>query len=935
MVIKRVREEGTKSSQFPSQKRATSAKGRKFAIDCIEGAENLALFSSHEIRQSYYNKRKNYDLANDIIDPKDVERVCSPMGIDMTSFPATLQNYPLANPKIKLLVGEEMKRPFEWRVRSTNPNTVNTREDAEKARYVEYLSALINDPDKSEEQVQAELQDIQKYFKYSFQDIREKMSSDILSYFMKEQDLVHKFSRGFYDALIAGEEIYRTDVVAGEPVVTKCNPLNVFTYGTGESPYIDDADIIIEDSYISVGAVIDEFYEYLKPEDITELEDRRFNRSSGQNRGTGDTLNYKNFFPTFRTETFLNEPITVSADQSKNRFGGFWDDAGNVRVTRVVWKSRRKVGKLSYFDRFGDLQETIVDENYKPNEELGESIEWLWINEFWEGTRIGKDLYVKIQPRPVQFRKSNNLSHCASGYVGTAYNINASRARSLYDQMKPYQYLYNIFMYRTELAFAKYKGPMIEINAGMIPDHMEIPEWLHYSEVTGYMMMDPFNESKKGTSEGTLAGNMNTVGGKVLSDDSIGNYINANLQMLEYLEQQIGNISGVSEQRQGQIEQRELVGNVERAVSQSAHITEQWFKTHEHVKLRVLETLLETAKYCYRKDTDKRIQYVLDDMSTAVLKIDGQLLAECDYSVFINSGTKDQEFEQALKQLAHAGLQNEKLNFADVIKIYQSNNMTDKAKMIEEAEQRKAQEMQKEAERQREHEQQLAQQQQEMQERLMQMQIENREDEQASKLEEIRIKGEEDRKTLELQMMLQSMQKEGDNQAALQKTYLDAENQRLKIEKDSEIKKEELKSKNQLNKETIAMKKRESDNKIAMERAKAAQERKAKQEEQRKDQQLEEQLKKKEISHKEKMAQLDRKLKEKEAELKEKMMKKEMSIKEKVEMEKLKIEKQKMEQELEQMEKMEQIKLNTEREKSKMKIAEAKAKPKPTPGKSQ
>ncbi len=917
-MIKRITEPTAKTNKFPSQKKATSAKGPNWGVSCIEGAENLALFADYDIRQSYYNKKKNYDLANDIIDMKDVEKVCSPLGLEMSSFPATMQNYPLANPKIKLLLGEEMKRKFEYRVRSTNPHTINGREDARKNALVQYATQMIQeDKEFSEEQIKNKLQNINKYHKYSYQDMREKMASDILQFFWKEQDLKMKFSRGMEDALIAGEEIYRIDIVAGQPAVTKCNPLNIFTYGTGESPYVDDADIVIEDSYVSVGKVIDEFYEFLKPTDIQKLEER-WNSGTGS-RGKGDTLNYKNFFPQLQVSTFTQDPITVDTSENKNRFGGYWDEAGNIRVTRVVWKSRRKVGKLSYTDRFGDTQTTIVDENYKVDSELGETIEWLWVNEYWEGTRIGKDLYVKIQPRPVQFRSTNNLSKCGSGYVGTAYNINASRARSLYDQMKPYQYLYNIFMYRTELAFAKYKGPIMEINAAAIPDEWKIEDWIYYAEVMGYALMDPFNESKKGNSEGTMAGSMNTVGGKILSDNSISSYIESNIQMLNYLEQQIGSISGVSQQRQGQIETRELVGNVDRAVTQSSHITEPWFNTHDHVKLRVLEALLETAKYCFKEETDKRVQYVLDDMSTHVLKIDGAALNECDYTVFINNAAKDMEFEQSLKQLAHAGLQNDKLNFADVIRVFSSNNLTDMSKAIEGAEERKQQEMREAEEAQKKHEQEMAQHQQEAAKQLQEMHIENREDEQASRLEEIRIKGEEDRATLVLQSQI-------DQGKELDNMWLEEQ----KIRSQEKLKEKELDIKNKESERTSRLKEKEMNRNAELKRREIESNIRLKRLESEKARKLEEEKTKKNLALQEKLKAEEGKTKKtiatKDGKVKEEIAKEQMALKTKEVTHAMKLKEEESKKELELREKEGEQELVLEREKMKIQLELERAK---------
>ncbi len=50
----------------------------------------------------------------------------------------------------------------------------------------------------------------------------------------------------------------------------------------------------------------------------------------------------------------------------------------------------------------------------------------------------------------------------------------------------------------------------------------------------------------------------------------------------------MGEIAGVNKQREGQVSNRETLGGIERAVTQSSHITEWWFMKHEDVKKRVL-----------------------------------------------------------------------------------------------------------------------------------------------------------------------------------------------------------------------------------------------------------------------------------------------------------------------------------------------------------
>ena len=692
---------------FPPQKLSSGKKTEKWGIKCIEAAEDLAIFRYSGVRESHKNKQINYNLANDILDTSDLEKVCNPMGIKNATFPATMHNYPIANPKIDLLVGEERKRRFDWHARVVNDDAITDKEDAKKKEIFEFIQNKIHEiqqreaqianemmenqlaqmspeernaaaqppqgqgqaPQQQEQapppqqpqgpppqqgaqgqqqppaqqapptneqeirrktqesmqqQLEEELAKLDKYLNYEFQDVRERMATHILNYLYKTLDLKEVFSRGFEDALIAGEEIYATDIIAGEPILRKCNPLNVHTFRSGESAYINDSDIIIEDEYFAPGMVIDDFHEELTPEDIKNIDD-------GTGTGTdGGMINIGNTEPNWMVNDGL---IDTDAAPGQGLYGQFWDTEGNIRVTRVVWKSLKKIGELIYYDQdTGEKLETIVPEDYRVNKDTGEEVKWLWINEWWEGTRIGKDIYVKIQPRPIQFRSMTNLSKCQSGYVGMAYNINSSKAKSLMDRMKPYQYLYNVLMYRTELAFAKSKGRIGTLDLATVPDHWTVDKWMYYAEVNNWAVKDSFKEAKKGAAQGKLAGQMNQ--NSPVLDMDMGNYIQQHVQMLQFVEMQLGKISGVSDQRQGQIENRELVGNVNRSVTQSSHITEKWFSVHDHIKKDAMAVLLETAKYCYKTKKDKRIQYVLDDMSTSTLELDGQQFNEADYGNF-------------------------------------------------------------------------------------------------------------------------------------------------------------------------------------------------------------------------------------------------------------------------------------------------------------
>jgi hypothetical protein len=163
-----------------------------------------------------------------------------------------------------------------------------------------------------------------------------------------------------------------------------------------------------------------------------------------------------------------------------------------------------------------------------------------------------------------------------------------------------------------------------------------------------------------------------------------GTYIQQHIQLLEFIKTEMGEIAGVTKQREGAIHQNETASGVERSVNQSAHITEFWFHTHERVKLRVLSAFLQAAKIAL-KGNNKKVQYILDDQTIEVLNMEGDEFNEAEYGLVATNSSKATELEQALKGHAQAFLQNGG-SFATIMDIYFSPNLSDMRRKIENAE---------------------------------------------------------------------------------------------------------------------------------------------------------------------------------------------------------------------------------------------------------
>ena len=189
----------------------------------------------------------------------------------------------------------------------------------------------------------------------------------------------------------------------------------------------------------------------------------------------------------------------------------------------------------------------------------------------------------------------------------------------------------------------------------------------------GWMVEDSFKEGDKGAATGKLAGNL--PGRSTPMDFNLSGYIQQNLAMLNFLKVEMGEISGVSKQREGSIHNRELVGNVDRSVTQSSHITEVYFSMHEDVKKRTLTALLEAAKFAY-KGKKKIVQHILDDMSSQIFELDGDHFRELDFGIVMSNNLLDAQMRERFLQLAQAGLQSDKLNFSQLMDIMTDRSIT-------------------------------------------------------------------------------------------------------------------------------------------------------------------------------------------------------------------------------------------------------------------
>ena len=805
---------------LPRQRLSRSQKGKKWGKTCIDELEKITYGDiNYNGRSSRYKKQINYDLFNGRLDQNDFQYILNPFGFNESEFPATMQHYDIISPKIQLLMGEEIKRPFNFKVVSHDPDAISQLEEKKKEMLMDYLYTILVPAEDQAQQAQAQQEleandpdaaamakpktpaQIEKYINYDYQDIREITAQNILEYLTRKDDLELKFNAGFKDALISGEEIYWVGEVSGNPTVRLCNPLDIRVILDPDSPWIEDSQAVIEERWLTLSTVLDEFYQFLTPTEIDKLE----KGTDGDNtKMEGNGLNYP--YSEFNIVNYQRLDTVGSGVYDPGLIRSYRRN-GMIRVLQVEWKSMRKIGIISYTDESGVPQEDIVDEIFEIPEYAevkggihffdGVELQWYWISEYWEGTKIAESIYVNIKPKINQRRDLENPSDVKSGYVGYIYNERNSESISLIDRMKPFQYLYNIIYYRTELAIAKSKGKVALMDIAQIPssEGWDVSKWMYYLEAVGVMFINSREEGNR-SQQAAPFNQFQSI------DLSMGNYINTHVQLLDQIKTELGELSGVSRQRQGQVQTNELVGNTERAVVQSSHITEFWFYSHNECKKKVLTALIDVAKMSYKDG--KKIQYVSDDMARTFLNIEPEDFTNSSYGVFVSNSSKDDRALESLKQLAQAALQAGVVTFTDVASILQSESITKVKKMLEnsqaEMEQKQQQAQQSE---------QQAQQQVQQMEVEKEMVKEDREDGRAQLDSDTKIK------VATINAEARMIDADDNNDGYVDRRESESASERLKdridqtkIASELGLKKEELKEKKRSNKANEAIKRK-------------------------------------------------------------------------------------------------------------------------------
>lgn len=568
-----------------------------------------------------------------------------------TKFPAKIRNYDIISPILNLLRGEKGLRPFPYQVFVHNDDVETKQQVAEKEainemliqQYMFDLQQQGFDVQGGEEPPPPPEQVI-KNLRKTWADARAEMGQKGLRLIMDDQDVVKKWRDGFYDFMVTDYVFTYKDVIRNNVEYDLINPYDLSYVASPDTEYIENGEAAIRTQWMTVAEVIDRFFDTLTPKEIEELEQSQRNDSPIRSD--------------YNQEVYNDVPRHYLANM--------------VEVKHVVFKSMRKIGKVTTMDVFGQPIEFEVDEDFKPRE--GETVKWMWVNQVLEGYRIDDKLYKELGPIPFQRGTFDNPSKCKLPYNGKCYSTRHTRSMSLTEKMIPYQVLYNIIKYRLELTIAKNKDKLTMFPYGMIPKEKgwDMFTSMYYAESTGYFFFDETNKNALQA--------MQYI--KVL-DASLDQYIQYVQNYLKEIKQELEEFVGITRQRKGQTSASEGKFVTEQSIFQSSVTTEDLFMSYEDFQKKELQGLIDLSKFAWVEG--KRSQYVGDDMKIHFLNIEPGDYQEAEFGIFVKTSKKENEKLEQLRNMSQAFAQNQ-MRPSMVADILNSENFTELRNKLEEME---------------------------------------------------------------------------------------------------------------------------------------------------------------------------------------------------------------------------------------------------------
>lgn len=569
-----------------------------------------------------------------------------------------IKHYPIAAQAINTFLGEYIKRPLNFYVISTSPRARNEHLRVKSEMLFKIAVGQIQkrivgeleqqgmtpeNPEFEQQLSQNTPEAVQDYMNKDYCDIVEQLGQKICKNLWLRETLDMEFMYGMRHACVTAKEFYHITSVRNQVKIKGVSPLNVFFQKSPNSHWISESQYAGFHAYKTLSTIVDEYGNRLKVQDVRNLESL-VTPGAAANSGAYNA----NVFATSTGVTF-NTMNDLAIDNMLTQYqhtgnSYYYDNAGMIKVIQAYWRSKKEVAELTFVDEEGEMKKMYVDRNYKIDYNAMIDVKWEYLDQIYQGTKIGSDIYLDVMPYEHQYYDPEYPNYSPLPIEGCLYNAVHTDPISIVDLMTPWIELYDIVAHELKKDMRKSIGKVMFMSYDNMPKikGFSKEKWLYWLREFGIAWVSN-NQKNQGQFSHYSA-----------QDMSYAEQMIAKMQILDKIKANCDAFAGFSQPRLS--EQGETLGQDRQSIAASVNQTEYWYFKHTKLIEKVLSQAVNLQKRLMKDN--KFLRNLFDDLELAYIDYENLDLDNEMLQVFITNSSEALAQKELLRSLGQAAVQN-------------------------------------------------------------------------------------------------------------------------------------------------------------------------------------------------------------------------------------------------------------------------------------
>jgi len=687
--------------QFKTEKEKESESYIKNTMDYFANKAYSEYIKNRETFVRNYDLMKGILTLSDFYQESEEVKSFTDMLTPHEDLPIYVKQYSIMTTPVNELVGEISKRPDSFRVKAFDDDSKAEELQFKTDLLQEFVvsgvrqkimeKAAMSGQDLEEEQLnQMTMEQVQDQLD-SYTSTAEKWANHVLTAHKAGFNLKEKSEEAFRDMLITAREyyhIYEDNSKLGFNIDV-ANPKNVWYLSTPDRKYTSDVTGRNQGAYAAGMAEVLELSEIIErcpeltKEEIDHLRSglqdyglinvRESNLGNANAPEGQDSIQYDTYDPlVLQTRMMIESEMKENNDGMKD-FLGLTNNVTSFGYKYVMvtsyWSSKRKVGRVEFEDEMGNPQSLLVDEHYVSGSIPTQiSLEWGWINQWYQGKKIGPDIY--------HMKPYDLLTYCP--IIGTVFEVKNTEAKSLVDLMKPFQVIYNVCMNQLYKLLEKEVGKVQLMSIRHIPIPKDgdaqdaLDTWEAEARSRGVVFVDDSPENLKSPS----SFNQFTALDLTRTQEIQSRYTLAQQMKMECWE-----LVGMSKARMGDVSASQTATGTNTEMQQSYSQTEPLFVAHEYVLGQLYQAIIDASQYIESSKETSTMSYITSEGESAFVQVNGTDISFRDLHVYMTNRPEDTVMFNEIRQLSQAIIQNGGSVY-DIVELYTTKSQRELKKVF-------------------------------------------------------------------------------------------------------------------------------------------------------------------------------------------------------------------------------------------------------------